>query len=147
MSEFNKQNTDFLAALRIAVDAHNNQLDKGGLPYILHPLHVMSGVDSMDEKIVAILHDVIEDNKYWDLERISCYGFDKYIIEEIDAITKKPGEPYINYIKRVKMNELARRVKIVDLKHNMDIIRLDKITEYDLQRLMKYHKVLGELEK
>ncbi len=131
-------------AIAIATKAHDGQFDKAGKPYISHPLTVMAQMDTLESKIVAVLHDAIEDSdlKITDLVQ---QGFPDFIVKAIAAITKLDGEPYEDYILRVKSNAIARKVKIADLTHNMDISRIAHPTEKDFQRLEKYRKVLQEL--
>ncbi len=131
-------------AIAIATKAHDGQFDKAGKPYISHPLTVMAQMDTLESKIVAILHDAIEDSdlKITDLVQ---QGFPDFIVKAIAAITKLKGEPYEDYILRVKSNAIARKVKIADLTHNMDISRIPNPTEKDFQRLEKYQKVLSQL--
>lgn len=128
---------DLNKAFEIASMAHKNQRDKGGTEYIAHPLAVSEMVGSIDEKIVALLHDVVEDT-YVTLEELTAFGFGKDIIEAIDAISKKPGEPLQDYMNRVKNNRLACEVKKADLVHNMDLSRLKKVTQKDIDRNKKY---------
>ncbi len=129
--------------LKVAIDLantyHDGQVDKAGLPYILHPLHVMNNVDGLEAKIVAILHGMIEDTVIT-VEDLISYGFDSNIVNAIVAITKVNGISYDDYLKRVKTNELARIVKLADLSHNMDMTRLPNPTKRDYQRLEKYKK-------
>jgi guanosine-3',5'-bis(diphosphate) 3'-pyrophosphohydrolase len=131
-------------AIAIATKAHDGQFDKAGKPYISHPLTVMAQMDTLESKIVAILHDAIEDSdlKITDLVQ---QGFPDFIVKAIAAITKLEGEAYEDYILRVKSNAIARQVKIADLTHNMDISRIPNPTEKDFQRLEKYQKVLSQL--
>lgn len=131
-------------AITIATKAHDGQFDKASKPYISHSLTVMAQMDTLESKIVAVLHDAIEDSdlKITDLVQ---QGFPDFITEAIAAITKLEGEPYENYILRVKSNAIARKVKIADVTHNMDISRIANPTEKDFQRLEKYKKVLQEL--
>ncbi|PZO44945.1 MAG: GTP pyrophosphokinase [Pseudanabaena frigida] len=137
--------TRFLAvAIAIANQAHEGQLDKAGKPYILHPLAVMAQMDRLEGKIVAVLHDAIEDSEL-KIEDLVKQGFPEFITEAIAAITKLEGEQYEDYILRVKSNAIARKVKIADVTHNMDISRIANPTEKDFQRLEKYKKVLQEL--
>ncbi|WP_434687304.1 HD domain-containing protein [Pseudanabaena minima] len=131
-------------AIAIANQAHAGQLDKAGKPYISHPLTVMAQMDTLESKIVAVLHDAIEDSDL-KIEDLVKQGFPEFITDAIAAITKLDGEPYEDYILRVKSNEIARKVKIADLTHNMDISRIANPTEKDFQRLEKYQKVLQEL--
>ncbi|WP_271252451.1 HD domain-containing protein [Pseudanabaena sp. Chao 1811] len=131
-------------AIAIATKAHDGQFDKAGKPYISHPLTVMAQMDTLESKIVAVLHDAIEDSdlKITDLVQ---QGFPDFIVKAIAAITKLDGDAYEDYILRVKSNAIARKVKIADVTHNMDISRIANPTEKDFQRLEKYQKVLQEL--
>jgi len=131
-------------AIAIANQAHAGQLDKAGKPYISHPLTVMAQMDTLESKIVAVLHDAIEDSDL-KIEDLVKQGFPEFITDAIAAITKLEGEPYEDYILRVKSNAIARKVKIADVTHNMDISRIANPTEKDFQRLEKYQKVLQEL--
>jgi (p)ppGpp synthase/HD superfamily hydrolase len=127
-------------ALQIAARAHEGQVDKEGLPYILHPLRVMAGVAGLEAQIVALLHDVIEDTPVTadDLRR---EGFPEAIIAAVLCVTHRKDEPYADYVVRGKGNEIARRVKLSDLEDNTrlsrTILRLDRI-EHDLARIRRY---------
>ncbi|BBC24997.1 HD domain-containing protein [Pseudanabaena sp. ABRG5-3] len=131
-------------AIAIATKAHEGQFDKAGKPYISHPLTVMAQMNTLESKIVAILHDAIEDSALTITDLVQ-QGFPDFIVKAIAAITKLKGEPYEDYILRVKSNAIARQVKIADLTHNMDISRIPNPTEKDFQRLEKYQKVLRQL--
>lgn len=132
-------------AIDIAKEAHKGQVDKAGNEYIDHPLRVMIAVDSVSEKIVGVLHDVIEDTD-WTFERLEAEGFTAEIIEALKCVTKlSEDEPYDAFIERVKTNPLAMAVKIKDLADNMDIRRLNELTEKDFKRLQKYHRAYKEL--
>ena len=135
---------DVEKALNIARKAHEGQLDKAGCEYINHPIHVADSVNTEEEKIVAYLHDVVEDTSVT-IEDLANEGFSETIIQAINTITKKKHESYENYIKRVAKNPLARKVKIADLRHNTDLTRLKKITEKDITRVEKYQKCLNYL--
>ncbi len=111
-------------ALEIAVKAHSNQLDKGGNPYIFHPIRVALNCQTEEEKIVALLHDVIEDTDT-SIEQLEAEGFSKEILESIISLTKKEGEDYMSFIKRVATNRTATNVKLQDLADNMDTSRLN----------------------
>ena len=124
-------------AIGIALEAHRGQRDRTGAPYILHPMRVMAGVDSDIEKIVAILHDVVEDTD-WTFERLTQEGFPDEVIEALKCVTKCEGEEYEDFVKRSASNEIARIVKLADLEHNMDARRLSNVTEKDVERLKKY---------
>lgn len=138
-------NEQLSKAIHLANKYHEGQVDKSGLPYILHPLHVMNNVDSIEEKIVAVLHDILEDTILATGDLI-IYGFDLEIVEAVVTITRIKGEPYANYLERVKSNELARIVKLADLTHNMDITRLHNPTEKDYKRVEKYKKAYKYLK-
>jgi (p)ppGpp synthase/HD superfamily hydrolase len=147
MLDYEKDPEKFLAiAIAIATKAHEGQVDKAGKPYIAHPLTVMAEMESLESKIVAILHDAIEDSELTIKDLVS-EGFPSSITEAIAAITKLEGESYADYILRVKANPIAIKVKIADLKHNMDLSRIPSPTEKDFQRLTKYQQVLQELQQ
>lgn len=136
----------FTKAIIISAKAHTGQVDKGGAPYILHPLTLMMKVKSEDEKIVALLHDVIEDTPIT-LDELREEGFSEEILEAVDLLTRKKGEQYWSYLAKLKENPLAKRVKIEDLKHNMDLSRISPITEKDLSRRDKYLEYFDFLTK
>ena len=124
-------------AICIAIEAHHGQRDRTGAPYILHPMRVMAAVETDPEKMVAILHDVVEDTD-WTFEKLVQEGFPEEIIEALKCVTKREGEDYEDFVKRSATNEIARRVKLADLEHNMDARRLSNVTEKDIERLKKY---------
>lgn len=129
-------------AIEIAVEAHRGQSDKCKEPYILHPLAVMTAMDTHEEKIVAVLHDVVEDTE-WTLERLIMAGFtNDSIIDAIDAITKRDNETYFEYIYRVKNNPLATKVKLADLKHNSLLERQFEKSGRLIERYLKAYKIL-----
>lgn len=111
-------------ALKIATKAHEGQTDKGGQPYIFHPIRVALNCKTEEEKIVALLHDVVEDTSIT-LEDLRMEGFDNEILEAIKCLTKIDGESYPDFIKRVVQNRIATHVKIEDIRDNMDVSRLD----------------------
>ncbi|HXS68623.1 MAG TPA: GTP pyrophosphokinase [Candidatus Polarisedimenticolia bacterium] len=124
-------------AIAIAVEAHAGQKDRNGASYILHPLRVMARVQSDDEKIVAILHDVVEDTD-WTFDDLRQEGFSAELIAALDCVTKREGEAYEDFVKRSASNALAKRVKIADLEDNMDIRRHEVLEPKDLERFNKY---------
>jgi (p)ppGpp synthase/HD superfamily hydrolase len=132
-------------AISIAVEAHLGQKDKFDRPYILHPLSVMARVDTESEKIVAILHDVVEDTK-WTFEDLKREGFPDDLLQALDCVTKREGEAYEDFVKRSESNPIARRVKIADLEDNMDVRRLKTVTEKDAERLNKYLRAWRKLK-
>ena len=125
------------AAIRIAVEAHAGQKDKNGQPYILHPLRVMARVQADEERIVAILHDVLEDTP-WTRAQLEARGFPALILDALDCVTKRDGENYRDFVARSASNPIALRVKLADLEDNMDLRRLPKITPKDQERLSRY---------
>lgn len=135
----------FERAIMIATKAHAGQKDKAGAPYLLHVLRVMLRVDSMDEKIVALLHDVVEDSEIT-IEELANEGFSKKILKAVELLTKTENKPYEDYIQEIKKNELARVVKLADLKDNMNTSRLKTLKENVKLRIKKYkaaYKILN----
>ena len=131
-------------ASKIAYKAHEGQTDKAGVPYIFHPIHIAEQMDSEESCVVALLHDVIEDSDIT-LEILSKY-FNDDIIAALRVLTKKENDDYTMYIKRVKTNKLATKVKIKDLEHNRDLTRLDEVTDKDRKRSVKYWEAIRYLE-
>ena len=132
-------------AIEIATKAHSGQLDKAGNNYITHPLRVMAAGKNTEEKIVGVLHDVVEDTE-WTFEMLAAEGFSTVIIEALRCVTKlSENEPYDKFIARVKTNPLAVAVKINDLSDNMDIRRLPYLSDKDVKRLKKYLKAYKQL--
>ena len=136
--------SDLDQAILIAINAHAGQVDKAGQPYILHPLRLMLRFQSGDEMIVAVMHDVIEDSAVT-LDDLKGAGFSKMIVEAIECLTKRNDEGYETFVSRVSKNNLARKIKVEDIKDNLDLTRLDKITDKDLVRIEKYHRALKRL--
>ncbi len=134
-----------IRAFIFAVKAHKGQKDKSGRAYIFHPVHVAKNVKGYKCKVLALLHDVVEDSDYT-LESLSPY-FDEEIIQALDLLTKKPDTKYKDYIAKIKANDLARRVKIADLNHNMDLNRLKEVRQKDVERVEKYKKAIKILKE
>ena len=132
-------------AIIIAYNAHINQKDRSGLPYILHPIHLAEQMDTEEECIVALLHDVVEDTEvtFKELEK----DFSKTIIDALKLLTHDKETDYFEYIEKIKTNPLAKKVKLADLKHNSDETRLENITEKDITRNKKYVKAIKILSK
>ena len=143
--------------IKIAVEAHTGQVDKGGNPYILHPLRVMLSLDTEEERIVGVLHDVVEDCEGWTWERLREQGCSDEIIEALKSVSKTPEEEkqfkkmddpnekldhYLEFIKRAKFNKIGRNVKAADIKDNLDISRISVITANDDRRLKRYKVAL-----
>lgn len=126
-------------AILIAAQAHMGQRDKGGAPYILHPLRMMMRMESEAAMIAAVLHDVVEDSG-WTLEQLRGEGFSEEVLLAVDCLTRKDGESYDEFVGRAQANPIARRVKIADLEDNMNVKRLGKMTAKDLARIEEYHR-------
>lgn len=132
-------------AKAIATSAHEGQVDKAGKPYIEHPMRVMNMGKTVEEKIAGVLHDVVEDSD-WTFEMLEKEGIPKDVMDALRCVTKlSEDEDYDHFIERVKTNPLAVKVKINDLKDNMDITRLGEVTEKDLARLNKYIRAYRQL--
>lgn len=124
-------------AILLAVEAHRGQTEKGGNPYILHPLRVMFRLESETDRIVGVLHDVIEDTRYT-LQDLRSIGYPEPLLQALDCLTRRETETYEEFITRIRANPLARRVKLADLEDNMDVRRLPGLTDKDAERLKKY---------
>lgn len=134
-----------IKAMKIAYDAHNGQLDKSGVPYIFHPIHLAEQMQNEDECIVAILHDVVEDTNitFDELEK----EFSSTVIEALKLLTHEASVNYMDYIRNIKDNPIAKVVKLADLHHNSDVTRLQKRTEKDIKRNQKYAEAIRILEE
>ncbi len=126
-------------AIRLALEAHRGQKDRYGAAYVLHPLRMMNRLTAETDRIVAVLHDVVEDSPST-LDDLRQAGFGEPIVAAVDCLTKRSGEPYEAYIERCRGNAIARRVKLADLEDNLDLRRLDEVRPEDLERLNRYLK-------
>ena len=134
-------------AIILALKAHEGQVDKSGMPYVGHVMRVMAAGRTEDEKIVGVLHDVVEDT-HWTFEALLAEGFPSHIVDALRCVTKlSDDEPYDEFIERVKTNSLAVAVKINDLTDNMDVRRYKELTDWDVKRLRKYLNAYQELTK
>ena len=125
-------------AIILAFKAHEGQVDKSGMPYVNHVMRVMTAGRTENEKIVGVLHDVVEDT-HWTFDELLAEGFPSHIVDALRCVTKlSDDEPYDEIIERVKTNPLAVAVKINDLTDNMDVRRYKELTEWDIKRLRKY---------
>lgn len=131
-------------AIAIAATAHAGQVDKGGAPYILHPLKVMLRVSSLEERIVAVLHDVVEDCGI-SLDDLRKEGFSEDVLSAIESVTKVPGESYEDFVERAAQNPIGRVVKLADLEENSDLSRIASPSWEDLERIEKYRRAIGRL--
>jgi (p)ppGpp synthase/HD superfamily hydrolase len=133
-------------ALKIATKAHEGQTDKAGAPYIFHPIRVSNRCSTDEERITALLHDTIEDTEVT-VEYLLMEGFPRNIVDAILSVTRNENESYEDFIKRSRLNPTGRQVKLHDLEDNMDITRLNELTEKDVYRLNKYLKAYRYLKE
>jgi (p)ppGpp synthase/HD superfamily hydrolase len=133
-------------AIDLALRVHKGQKDKAGAPYILHPLRVMLSMDTDTERQVAVLHDVIEDAGIT-AKFLRSEGFSEEVCSAVVVLTKKPGESNDKYLDRIYENPIARKVKMADLKDNMNLSRIKEPTEKDRKRVEKYKKAKEFLKK
>ncbi len=133
-----------LRAIHLAIGAHGEQKDRYGQPYIGHCFRVMNAGNTLEEKMVGVLHDVLEDTKLT-IGNLLFEGFSEEVVDAVHTLTKLKNEDYDHYLKRVKRNALAMGVKLNDLIDNMDLTRLETITEDDVLRMQKYLDAYNEL--
>ena len=129
-------------AALLAYKVHASELDKGGYPYIMHPIHLAEQMDTEEEVIVALLHDVLEsDRSQITAECIELLGVSKEVIESIHIITRNPEDSYFDYIEKIKNNRLARKVKLADIRHNLQVERL-RSKEFSQGLVERYQKAI-----
>lgn len=128
-------------ALKLSFEAHKNQVDKSGLPYVYHPFHLAEQMTDENSTVVALLHDVVEDAEYT-FEDLKKLQFNNIVIEALQLLTHDDTVPYMDYVKKIKGNEIARAVKLADLKHNSDLSRLDIVDEKAMERQKKYKEAI-----
>ena len=133
-------------AMKLSFEAHKDQLDKSGIPYVYHPFHVAEQMETEDTVVVALLHDVIEDTKYT-LDDLKEMGFPERVTDALALMTHDDSVPYLDYVANLKDNPIARAVKLADLKHNSDLSRLDMVDEKALERVKKYEKAMEILSR
>ena len=133
-------------ALKLCFAAHKDQQDKSGMPYVFHPFHLAEQMQTEETTIVALLHDVVEDTDYT-LEDLAAMGFDPVVIEALTLLTHDENVPYMEYVRTIKDNPVAKAVKLADLQHNSDLSRLDTVDEKALARREKYLKALALLNE
>lgn len=131
-------------AIAIAVEAHAGQVDKAGAAYILHPLRLMLAMETDEERIAAVLHDVVEDSR-WTLALLRAEGFSEEVLRAIDAVTRRDDETYEAFVTRAGRDPIGRRVKLADLEDNADLGRIPSPTEKDLARVERYRRAIAEL--
>lgn len=132
-------------AIALACRVHAGQRDKAGKAYILHPLRLMLRFDDAESQMVAVLHDVVEDAGIT-LDDLRALGIPEPVLAAIDCLSKREGEGYEAFIERIRPNPLARRVKLADIRDNLDVSRLPHLDDKDLARVAKYHRALQVLE-
>lgn len=131
-------------ALKISFDSHKNQLDKSGIPYVYHPFHLAEQMDDEYSTCVALLHDVVEDTDTT-LDDLSRF-FPKEVIDAIALMTHDDSVPYLDYVRTIKSNPIASKVKLADIQHNSDLTRLDTVDDKAVERAEKYKKAIRILE-
>lgn len=132
-------------AMKLCFEAHKDQVDKSGLPYVFHPFHLAEEMQDEQSTVAALLHDVAEDTDL-SLEEIYEYGFGEEVMVALALLTHGDGVPYMEYVAAIKQNPIARAVKLADLKHNSDLSRLDEISPKALERREKYLQAIALLE-
>ena len=133
-------------AIAISAEAHEGQTDKAGAAYILDPLRVMLRVSSTTECIVAVLHDVIEDCQGWTFERLRAEGFSEEVIAAVEAVSKRSGESYEDFVRRCASNPIGRCVKLADLHDNCELSRIAEPSDRDYERIKKYRRAIAMIE-
>ena len=128
-------------AILFAFDAHRGQYDKSGLPYITHPLHVAESMETEDECVVALLHDVLEDTDIT-IEDLTRIGISDRQIAALRLLCHDDSVPYLEYVQAIRADPLARTVKLADLRHNSDLTRLNVVTKEDIERVEKYKQAI-----
>ena len=128
-------------ALKLCFDTHKDQVDKSGMPYVFHPFHLAEQMDDEMSTVCALLHDVVEDSEMT-FDGLSDMGFPSEVIEVLRLLTHEDEVPYMDYVKNISLNPIAKKVKIADLLHNSDVSRLDFVDEYAVKRNQKYQEAL-----
>ncbi len=133
-------------ALKLCFEAHRDQVDKTGMPYVFHPFHLAEQMSDEISTICALLHDVVEDTEY-DFDDIYKMGFPQEVIDVLRLLTHDDNVPYMEYVRKISTNPIAKQVKLADLKHNSDFTRLNAIDEQALARGEKYKKAIELLSQ
>lgn len=128
-------------ALKLCFEAHKDQVDKSGMPYVFHPFHLAEQMTTEETVIVALLHDVVEDTDYT-FEDLEQMRFPNSVIEALRLMTHERFVPYLDYVRKIKTNDIARTVKLADLRHNSDVTRLDSVDDKTEKRMEKYRKTM-----
>ena len=133
-------------AINVMYQAHQGQMDKGGFPYCFHPYQVAQGMDDEISCTCALLHDVVEDTDLT-FEDLAGMGFPAEVIDVLKLLTHREGVPYMDYVRNLAGNPVARKVKLSDLHHNSDLSRINEVTEKDLERIGQYKEAIAFLEE
>ncbi len=133
-------------AMKICFEVHIEQKDKSGIPYVFHPIHLAEQMETEETIIVALLHDVVEDSDY-SIEDLRKKGFSDAVLEAISLMTHADGVNYMDYVRPIKNNPIARVVKLADLRHNSDLTRLEVVDEKALERRNRYQEAIAFLEE
>ena len=133
-------------ALKLCFEAHKEQVDKSGMPYVFHPFHLAEQMTDEATTVVALLHDVVEDTDI-SFENLEIQGFSDEILNALKLLTHDKSIPYMDYVAEIKKNIIATKVKLADLKHNSDLTRLSVVDEKALERKAKYEKAIKFLEE
>ena len=131
-------------AVVIAAEGHAGQLDKAGNPYLLHPLRVMLRLDTDEERMAGVLHDVVEDCG-WSIDDLRAEGFSEVVLRAVEAVTKREGESYDDFVTRAAADPIGRRVKLADLEDNCDLSRISNPTTKDFERIEKYKRAIAKI--
>ena len=133
-------------ALKLCFEAHKDQRDKSGLPYVFHPFHLAEQMETEETTVVALLHDVVEDTGYT-LEDLAAMDFGETVIAALTLLTHDDSVDYMDYVRAIKENPVAKAVKMADLRHNSDLSRMDTVDDKILARREKYLKAMALLEQ
>lgn len=133
-------------ALKLSFNAHKDQVDKSGMPYVYHPFHLAEQMSTEETVTVALLHDVVEDTDYT-IQDIIAMGFPASVTDALELMTHEPSVPYMDYVAKLKPNPIARAVKLADLRHNSDASRLEQMDDKMLRRFQKYKEAIALLEE
>ena len=133
-------------AVKLCFEAHKNQVDKSGLPYVFHPFHLAEQMTDELTTVTALLHDVVEDTSYT-LADLRKMGFPETVLDALAMLTHDDGATYLEYVAKLRTNPIARTVKLADLRHNSDLTRLDHVDGEALARVEKYRKAIELLER
>ena len=133
-------------ALKLCFQAHRDQVDKSGMPYVFHPFHLAEQMTDEATTVTALLHDVVEDTDFT-LSDLRAMGFPAAAVDAVAMMTHDPKVPYLEYVAKLRTNPVARAVKLADLRHNSDLSRLDTVDEKALERVEKYKKAIRLLEE